>query len=81
MEQSVIHRLEQTGPGFQAERDREIAASIRRAVADLNAALEAAVRAGLIVEPVFSVQASRPDDTISNGAMHVATVRVFRRLC
>ena len=64
-----------------AERDREIAAVMLAAVRALNAAMDEAVRAGLIIEPSLTAVSGRADDVGSQGIPHICSVRVYRKLC
>jgi hypothetical protein len=64
-----------------AERDREIAAVMLAAVRALNAAMDEAVRAGLIIEPSFTAVSGRTDEVGTQGIPHICNVRVYRKLC
>lgn len=64
-----------------AGRDREIAATIVSAVRTLNEAMDDAVKAGLIVEPTFSVAQGRFEDFGISADSFIANVKVFRKLC
>ncbi len=62
-------------------RDAEIAAAIVGAVRTLNEAMDDAVKAGLIVEPTFSVAQGRFEDFGISADSFIANVKVFRKLC
>ncbi|MBM3489988.1 MAG: hypothetical protein FJX68_05985 [Alphaproteobacteria bacterium] len=71
-----------TGAAQQAaERDREITAVVLAAVPALNAAMDEAVRAGLIIEPSLTAVSGRADDVGTQGIPHICNVRVYRKLC
>ena len=63
------------------DRDQEIAATIVGAVRALNEAMDDAIKAGLIVEPTFSVAQGRFEDIGISAESYIANVKVFRKLC
>lgn len=69
------------GPQHINERDGEIARAMTQAVRRLNDVLDMAIKAGLIVEPSFSMSQSRFDDLGITAQSYTANVKVFRKLC
>ncbi len=72
----TIVRLANTGDPH----DRELALGLLNAMNNLQDALDAAVMAGLIVEPSFSRVANRFNDRGCDVDTYVAKVQIFRRL-
>ncbi|MEQ9639867.1 MAG: hypothetical protein RIM84_07565 [Alphaproteobacteria bacterium] len=69
------------GPDHQIERDADIARSMTQAVRRLNDIMDAAIKAGLIVEPSFCTAQNRFDDLGITAQSYTANVKVFRKLC
>ena len=63
------------------DRDGEIARAMTQAVRRLNDVMDMAVKAGLIVEPSFSMSQSRFDDLGITAQSYTANIKVFRKLC
>lgn len=64
----------------EAPSDSDLARRIKDAVGELQDAMDAAVRAGLIVEPEFRAANSRFGATAGPGDAYVCTVKVYRKL-
>ena len=60
--------------------DKALADDISRAIASLQSAMDAAVMAGLVVEPGFMLVENRLNSSGVRADSFVRRVRVFRRL-
>ncbi len=69
------------GPQHTYDRDAEIAREMTQAVRRLNDLMDAAIKAGLIVEPSFCAAQNRFDDLGITAQSFTANVKVFRKLC
>lgn len=63
------------------DRDREIARAMMAAVRQLNDVMDDAIKAGLVVEPSFSLAQNRFEDLGISAPSYVASVKMFRKLC
>ena len=75
----------QTGPkavdgNHVASDDRGLAVSITRAVAQLQDAMDAAIQAGLIVEPSFKTISGRFNEFGVSVDSHLCNVQIYRKL-
>jgi hypothetical protein len=65
---------------YQAPSDRDLATRVTGAIARLQDAMDAAIRAGLVVEPDFQVVNGRFNDFGISVDSHICTVQIFRKL-
>jgi hypothetical protein len=68
-------------PAAPVDRDREIARAVMAAVRHLNDLMDDAIKAGLVVEPSFSLAQNRFEDLGISTPSYVASVKMFRKLC
>ena len=64
----------------EAPTDRELAQRVNRAIAELQDAIDAAILAGLIVEPSFKQVDGRFNEFGVSVESHVCHVQIYRKL-
>ena len=66
--------------GYQPPRDRELGRRVTAAIGELQDAIDAAILAGLIVEPSFKPISGRFNDFGVSVDSYVCNVQIFRKL-
>ncbi len=74
-----------TGPkpvdeNYVAPSDRGLALAVTRAIAQLQDAMDAAIQAGLIVEPSFKTVSGRFNEFGVSVDSHLCNVQIYRKL-
>ena len=77
--------MRQSGPkavdgNYVAPSDRGLPVALSRAIAQLRDALDAAIQAGLIVEPSFTTISGRINEFGVSGDSHLCNVQIYRKL-
>ena len=75
----------QTGPkpvgeSYVAPSDRRLAVAVTQAIAQLQDAMDAAIQAGLIVEPSFKTVSGRFNEFGVSVDSHLCSVQIYRKL-
>ncbi len=73
-------RPEPVEENYVAPSDRELAIAITRSIAQLQDAMDAAIRGGLIVEPSFKTVSGRFNEFGISVDSHICTIQIYRKL-
>lgn len=73
-------RPEAVADEYKAPSDRQLAAELTQAIARLQDAMDAAIRAGLMVEPKFMTVSGRFNEFGVSVDSHLCTVQIYRKL-
>ena len=73
-------RPEPVEESYVAPSDRELAVAITQAIAQLQDAMDGAIRAGLIVEPTFKTVSGRFNEFGVSVDSHICNVQIYRKL-
>ena len=65
---------------YVAPSDRELAVAVTQGIAQLQDVMDAAIRAGLIVEPSFKTVSGRFNEFGVSVDSHICSVQVYRKL-
>ena len=68
------------GEDYIAPSDRGLATAVTRAIAQLQDAMDAAIRGGLIVEPSFKTVSGRFNEFGVSVDSHICNVQIYRKL-
>lgn len=77
---TVYTNTAHTPDAVEQPKDRVLAASILKALHELQESFDAAALAGLIIEPSFKLLPNRFHDRGSDAETYVARVEVYRKL-
>ena len=75
-----LSRPEPVEENYVAPSDRELAVAITQSIAQLQDAMDAAIRAGLIVEPSFKTIGGRFNEFGVSVDSHICNVQIYRKL-
>ena len=78
--QKPVARPEPVAEAYIAPSDRGLATQITAAIAGLQDAMDAAIKAGLIVEPEFKSVSSRFNEFCVSVDSHICSVQIYRKL-
>ncbi len=75
-----LSRPEAVEENYVAPSDRELAIAITRSISQLQDAMDAAIRGGLIVEPSFKTVSGRFNEFGVSVDSHICSVQIYRKL-
>ncbi len=78
--QTPLTRPDPVSDTYVAPSDRNLATQITAAIAELQDAMDAAIKAGLIVEPEFKTVSGRFNEFGVSVDSHLCAVQIYRKL-
>ena len=78
--QTPLSRPEPVAESYVAPSDRALATQVTAAIAALQDAMDAAIKAGLIVEPEFKTVSGRFNEFGVSIDSHICAVQIYRKL-